>query len=136
MNQKDITNQVVQMGKRYKTRSGLDVEVLKVDLKAKQPVVAYVTTKDGSQSAGHFCKNGSYIEESTIYDLDLIEVSPYDEFQIDDKVGVSNDGLNWHKRHFAGVSSDGRAMVFDHGRTSWSSDGRKSPWNYCVRDGG
>ena len=48
----------------------------------------------------------------------------------------SNDGTNWHKRHFAGVSSDGRAMVFDHGRTSWSSDGRKSPWNYCVRDGG
>lgn len=136
MNQKDITNQVVQMGKRYKTRSGLEVEVLKVDLKAEQPVVAYVTIKDWCQSVYQFCENGSYFKESTVHAYDLIEVSPYDEFQIDDKVVVSNDGTNWRKRHFAGVSSDGRAMTFDNGVTSWISDGSKSLWNYCVRGEG
>lgn len=135
MNQKDITNQVVQMGKRYKTRSGLEVEVLKVDLNSSKPVVAAVTHKTGLEYTLYLYTNGSYFYSDSC-DYDLIEVSPYDEFQIDDKVGVSNDGTNWHKRHFAGVSSDGRAMVFDKGMTSWSSEGRKSPWNYCVREGG
>jgi hypothetical protein len=135
MNYKDITNQVVQMGKRYKTRDGLDVEVLKTDLKCTLPVVVVITLESGEEVLRCFRNNGSYgVAFSSA--CDLIEVSPYDEFQIDDKVGVSNDGMNWHKRHFAGVSSDGRAMVFDKGMTSWSSSGRKSLWNYCVRDGG
>lgn len=40
---------------------------------------------------------------------------------IDTKVLVSDDGVTWQKRHFAGVKLGGKPTVYIHGMTSWSA---------------
>lgn len=40
---------------------------------------------------------------------------------IDTKVLVSDDGVTWQKRHFAGAKLGGKPTVYLNGQTSWSA---------------
>ena len=53
--------------------------------------------------------------------LDLIEVTPYDDFKVDEPVMVRNGRDKWLRRYFAGVSSNNKPMVWANGATSWSA---------------
>ena len=68
MNTKDISKQVITLGKKYKTRSGQAVEVLKIDLDGEYSVVAAI---DNLNVITYF-PNGSMSAESES-DVDLIE---------------------------------------------------------------
>jgi hypothetical protein len=63
---------------------------------------------------------------------DLIESTPFDHINIDDKVLVWNNGVDNTKfnRHFAVVSDDGKPMCWRDGRTSFTT---KSTivWDNC-----
>lgn len=117
--------------RKYVTRSGLAVRrVLCLDRAHHAfPVVAEMEngdvmtyTLDGNSSSKH--------------SLDLIEVSPYADFMIDEPVMVrtSSDSV-WSKGHFAGVGADGRATTWYCGTSSWSTFDKdtRSSWKECRR---
>ncbi|MDO4673329.1 MAG: hypothetical protein Q4A76_10490 [Porphyromonadaceae bacterium] len=69
-------------------------------------------------------------------DEEYKEPSPYEDWKIDDKIEVSDDGECWYRRHFAGVNENGKPMVWGDGATSWSyrNDKRyKVEWNYARK---
>jgi len=109
----------VSMDKRYKTRSGLDARIIYTGLKQKDySVVGIITDRNGDETLGSFTLTGRYSCEEHDHCYDLIEVSPYADFKIDDKVVniVSKCGLNY--AHFAGLDDTGNPLVFAHGCTS------------------
>lgn len=48
---------------------------------------------------------------------------------IDTKILVSDDGITWGRRYYAGTM-DGIPYVWADGFTSWTSDNRVEPWEY------
>lgn len=48
---------------------------------------------------------------------------------IDTKVLVSDDGITWNIRYYAGTM-DGIPYVWADGFTSWTSDNHVEPWEY------
>lgn len=49
-------------------------------------------------------------------------IEEYEEnYQVDDKVLVSNDEVNWHNRYFAEFDHCGDIMTWPGGSTSWSA---------------
>lgn len=122
----------IEIGKKYTTRDGREARILCVDRVNGNPVVALIG-KDNSVYT--YTSTGQWQETPhSKYDVDLIEVSPYDDFNIDDKVMVQlfTNSQHWHKRYFAGVDSSGQPTAWDSGGTSWSSKGRTA-WSRCRR---
>ncbi len=115
------------MGKKYKTRAGRPVRILTTDLKGRFPVVAVVTETDCTETLLALLEDGTkWPEMESVYDL--FEVTPYDGFKIGEPVmaklfPTSYIGL---RRYFAGVTQDGRPMVFNDGLTAWSSAGNRT----------
>lgn len=126
----------IEMHKKYRTRSGLPARVLCVDRKDSVfPVVALVD--DIQESSVYLTKDGRYYNCREQSRFDLVEVSEWDDFKVDDKVLVSADSKTWYKRYFNKVI-DGVPYVFDGGITSWTADaihdyGCSSPWKYCKK---
>ena len=52
-----------------------------------------------------------------------------DNTPINTRVLVSDDGVNWLRRYYAGTM-DGIPYVWADGFTSWTSDNRVEPWEY------
>jgi hypothetical protein len=75
---------MIDLNKKYKTRSGLDAEVLRTDLKGfgNYPVLVVVTDTDGSQDVLQYMKTGQYNEDHDTHDLDLIEVKEKQGFWV------------------------------------------------------
>lgn len=67
----------IEAGKRYRTRGGDEVEVLRTDINSADPVLGVITYKNsGGQSAISFKEDGSYLGEME-YSHDLIsEIRP------------------------------------------------------------
>lgn len=65
--------------------------------------------------------------------LDIID---WDKVKIDTRVLVSDDGVNWHKRHFARYTC-GRVYTWGYGSTSWSKGNVSdvAPWRYAKLAG-
>jgi hypothetical protein len=108
----------VTMSKEYRTRSGKPVEVLAVDLKGLYPVIykcegyAHYTYHDG--------RTTNYTES----DYDLVEVSEFEDFKINDWVMVKFiPSPIWVRAHFAGVNSTGKPLVFAYARSYWTNEG-------------
>jgi len=125
----------VNKDKQYRTRQGGKVNIYEVDemLIGKYAVIgAYF---DGSGWHGvNWNIDGLFDKSHGETCLDLIEVSPYDDFKIDDKVLVKNRNDNcFTKRHFAGVHHNGQAKTFDDGATSFTTNGNTSPWLHCEK---
>ena len=75
---------------------------------------------------------------SVDHTLDLVEVTPYDDFEIDEPVMVRDRHTKWRRRYFAGVSSDNKPMAWASGATSWSAApttcvSNALVWNECRR---
>lgn len=53
---------------------------------------------------------------------EVVENEIPEDLAIDAPVYVSNAGMRWYRRYFAGKTEDGQIKVFHNGATSWSSD--------------
>ena len=117
----------IGMNKKYRTRDSRDVRLLIIaeDVLDKHRVIGVVDSKIQSWTI-HGQYSGKYETE-----YDLIEVNPYADFEIDDKVIVWNDGVGIKCRgYFAGVGvSHERPLIWDDGQTSWST---KSDYCYTT----
>jgi hypothetical protein len=125
----------ISKDKKYKTRLGLDVIIYKIwdeydeihgaafDDNGK-PIITLEWNLEGNVYKNS--KNGN----------DLIEVLPYADFKIDDKVLVwdSQAVREEHKikAYFAGIDKEGNPMTFFNSHTSFIED-NKSSWNYCEK---
>ena len=121
----------IEIGKQYRTKNGKPVRIICVD---RDNTYCVVGLMGENQTLGIWTIAGCYQNEvETQYDL--IEVGQFDDFKVDEPVLVrDSDRDSWNKRHFAGVSPEGHALVYPAGTTSWSvSDSYLTAWAYCVR---
>lgn len=125
---------MIEMGKKYKTRSGSPVRILCNDLKYEgyTVIAAVYNPKAGYEYTMSVTNTGSYIEGEE-NPLDLIEVTPYDDFKEDDLCVVwTNDKQIKEFRYFALVEGN-IPYVFDNGKTSFTSESRKVHWPNCRK---
>lgn len=116
--------------KKYRLRSGKEVRLLCDDAPGVYPVIGYLL-RDGAVYT--WTSEGKFIKGDTDDDpADLVEVSPYEDFEIDEPVMVRGPGINWVRGYFAGIDSDGDPCAWRHGRTSWT-EGYKMVWCECRR---
>jgi hypothetical protein len=129
--------------KKYRLRDEMAGEVLQVVISKnpaanRTPVMVEVRWEsDGRAGWVPYYADGqfsSYLEAPHNYDL--VEVTPFADFKIDDPVFVSDDRINWHQRHFAGVIENGVPTTWSQGKTSFSSNGtgQRTGWEFCVKD--
>jgi hypothetical protein len=125
---------MIDINKQYKTRSGSDIELVSDAGREPYPIIGY--TDDSAVPMG-WTRDGQYITTATSA-LDLVEVRPYEDWEIDDRIEVSADGIYWHKRHFAGIANDGIPMTWNAGLSSWTEEynGGKVPWKYARKPEG
>lgn len=122
----------ISMDKKYKTRDGRPVRILCVDLKNQTYPVLALVMKASEETIITCTKDGDYVGNHE-HELDLIEISPYEGFKIDDPVMVSDDGNFWLPRHFAGIGKEGRPRAYRNGTTSWSTTESSLSWDHCRR---
>lgn len=67
---------------------------------------------------------------------EYLDIVDWDKVKIDTRVLVSDDGINWHKRHFARYTC-GRVYTWVYGSTSWSKENASdvAPWRYAKLAG-
>ena len=124
---------MIEMDKKYKTRSGLPVRILCNDYKNNvYTVIAAVYDKEtGCESTISVTNTGSYIEEEE-NPLDLIEVTPYDDFKEDDLCVVwKGDNHLKDFRYFSHVEN-GKATCFTCGYTSYTTK-HTAIWPNCRK---
>lgn len=126
---------MISKDKKYKDKSGYEVVIYAVypDDKSNRAVHGAIKLSDTQYCARQWSVNGNYMDEPT--ESDLIEISPYEDFKIDDKVLVW-DGFQSEKyktkAHFAGIDEDGNPMTWNNGQTSFTST-YKTEWNFCIK---
>lgn len=125
------------MEKKYRTLFGLPARIICVDYKDSWPVIALVDygTYEAVELYGSDLTHKS-LENSTKQDhkLDLVEVQPYEDFKLGDRVIVWNNICNIKKkRYFAGVSKKGQPQAYSYGGTPWSAEGQPVLWDNCIK---
>lgn len=111
----------ISLDKTYRTKDGQHVRILCTDAKGDFPVVGLLRLRDGTDDTNKWTIEGSFYRWGNPSELDLVEVSPYAEFKVDDPVLACGEA-GWYPAHFAGVIDD-RPTVFPRGRTSWTANG-------------
>lgn len=124
---------MIEMNKKYKTRSGLPVRILCNDFKndTYTVIVAVYDQETGRESTLSVSSTGSYIEGEE-NPLDLIEVTPYDDFKEDDLCVVWNGKDKKVFRYFHKINSRGKAVCFCFGQTSFHTYD-VTPWEFCRK---
>jgi len=123
----------ISKDKKYKTRLGLDVIIYKIW--EEQQVIHGAAVNDyGNPVCTLEWNLEGKVWKTEENGNDLIEVSPYADFKIDDKVLVWNneEPNKKFKRYFAGFSGNGYPKVWVNGCTSFSSDD-KYVWDNCIK---
>jgi len=120
---------------KVKTRNGYPARIICDDALGKFPIVALIELLGGEQACWYTDEG---IDKDDASNFDLVEVSPYDDFRVDDPVMVRDKFHYWYRRHFAGVDRDGIPKVFSRGCTSFTTDrfagdDEYEIWNECRR---
>ena len=126
---------MIEMDKKYKTRSGLPVRILCNDLKYDRYIViaAVYNPEAGYESTMSITNTGSYIEGEE-NPLDLIEVTPYDNFKEDDLCVVWDDGKEREEFRYFAYAKGNRAYFFADGKTSFTATPpQKVCWPNCRK---
>ena len=123
---------MIEMDKKYKTRSGLPVRILCNDFKNNTytVIVAVYDQATGCESINSVSSTGTYIEDEES-PLDLIEVAPYDDFKEDDLCVVWTEETTKIFRYFSHVEN-GKATCFTCGYTSYTTK-NTSIWPNCRK---
>ena len=124
---------MIDLSKKYRTRDGKEVELYAYKEGQEHPILGAVHYPNEWVETS-WTTDGKFSSIADEVDDDLIEVSPYEDFKIDDPVLVSSNGKNWHKRHFAGVNRQNEPKAYEEGRTSFTAEDHMiTIWNYCKR---
>ena len=123
---------MIEMSKKYKTRSGLPVRILCNDFKNSvyTVVAAVYDQKTGCESTISVTNTGRYIEDEE-NPLDLSEVIPYDDFKEDDLCVVWETTESKEFRYFSHEKSS-IAWCFSSGGTSYTKTATTS-WTNCRK---
>ena len=106
--------------KKYRLRNGNKYQFLTDERSDPQNIVGLRCLKDGTKLLVLHYPDGRYFT-CELSEYDLVEVTPYDDFRIDDPVwAYASNGDQKEQRHFAGVSVNGNPMTFSNGGTSWT----------------
>ena len=120
----------ISKDKKYKLRMGGDIKIY--EILDGYVFGAYRIGGSKEFNASRWECNGNYLLDSESC-LDLIEISPYADFKIDDKVLVWDEGqIEPYKYHFAGVGKNGKPLTWDDGQTSFTTDGTTA-WDNCEK---
>jgi hypothetical protein len=110
------------------------------NLKGEAIEVMYVDRIDGDSLMIKLSNNKSIFIVGMFESVEISMVSPYEDFEIDDKVFVWNYSNVYarKKRHFAGISKDGKPLAYVAGKTSWGSSDvdykdAVAEWDYCAK---
>lgn len=128
---------MIDINKKYKSRNGQN-KVRLYCIIPEQNCIHGAIYLYGKWCINYWDLNGEHAQN---LNFSLVEVKPYEDFTIDDKVLVWADGLEKkYKRYFAGICDDGnglKAVVFKTGTDSWTStnDGMddKEIWQHCEK---
>jgi len=118
------------MGKKYKYRNGEPARVLCTDRPSDGSLHVISIEEDGDIICHTL--EGYFYSDKTASNYDLIEVSPYEDFKIDDKVIVWDIKGMHFRRHFAGVDKEGRPLTWVGGLTSYTGH-HTNDWDYCEK---
>ena len=124
--------QEISMDKKYITRDGRDVAIISINPELR--LMQVVGLVEGVDRFVEWSLDGESWSCSEEIDCKLVEVCPYADFKIDDKVLVTNNGASmWRKGHFMDVV-DGKAVIFDEGKTSYTSATQgRFKWDKCIK---
>jgi len=132
-------NKTISMDKKYRTGDGSDVRILCTDKKHPVYTVVALIKAENIDILETFTSEGKCFKNKSPSSYDLIELTPYDDFKIDDKVLVSNASTNpkyMYKGYFAGVTKEGLPTTWVSGLTSFTADNsflNRIEWNYCIK---
>jgi len=125
----------VEMSKKYRTRDGETVRILCTDRPDRSyPIIAL--TGEGGWHLVSYTSGGYYSSGGLNSHYDLVEVTEWGDFQVDEPVMVRDkDDSEWERRYFAGVTKEGQPSTWRSGVTSWTNmDGcPTSCWDECRR---
>lgn len=123
---------MIDMNKNYRYRNGEYARILCVD----SNLHAYPVISIGNDGfIVMHCADGKYSTDGCTRPLDLIEETPYIDFNTDDRVLVrSTETDEWKKRYFS-HEKDGYAYCFYRGSTSWNSSDETDLWTFCKKWG-
>jgi len=102
---------------------------------ADYPHNGWYENKDGEKVADSFSANLKYSLTKDMEE-DLIEITPYDGIAIDTPGWAVYASGDKEKRHFAGIHSCGKPMVWDGGLTSWSNEYRHTCEDFIPKGAG
>jgi len=126
----------IEKGKKYRLRDCPESEVVILDTELDPPYTVAAKLKRAPHREWEIMTFSSTGEFDTMKEYgngnDLIEVSPYADFKVDEPVMVSDGDLPYRRRYFAGIGPDGIPRAWDAGATSWTTD-VSIAWNYCRR---
>lgn len=130
----------IETNRDYKTRSGLSVKIFWTEANGFYPILGAVEQTDGVWLPVSWTETGKFRKDQLCDDLDLVEVSPYAGFKVDDKVLVWDKGDNKKlRRHFFGISETGAPLAFAYGCSSFSVESRSVGelrvlgWDFCEK---
>lgn len=122
---------MVNMEKKYRTRDGREVVIYCVDAPGGYPVHGRI---EGVSLPQHWGIDGSRDPHTSRPNpLDLLEVSPYEDFKIDDPVMAGSGTGAWTRGYFAGMGRNGFPMTFSCGATSWTGSKSTTCWHQVRR---
>lgn len=111
----------IEMGKKYKAAQTGRTTVLSGNLRwvdGKNPHTPVAWESD--------CGDVLFFDPYGIANLfSLVEVSPYADIPIDTP-GWARDGARWFRCHFADIHLSGLPMVWDDGKTSFTTEDQSS----------
>lgn len=103
----------------HRTRSGLKARIVCDNAKKECPIVALVLVDDFEFIVKLYSDLREY-NDTTESDYDLFEYNPWKDVAVDTPVYVSNDNINWKKRHFSHFDEN-YFYAWEDGQTSWTT---------------
>lgn len=114
---------MIDINKKYRTKSGHKVRILTTNLENDFPVVATYIDNGGSEIVRQYTKNGKYYNDDIDHQLDLVEYNPAEDLKVDDPILVKDHASpTWYRRHFSHLGSHGKVYAFIDGCTSFTCE--------------
>lgn len=126
---------MIEMNKTYKTRNGMPVRILCNDIKRciYTVIAAAYDQETGCEFTINVSSTGAYHEDRESH-LDLIEVTPYDDFKEDDLCVIWSDDKEIKEFRYFAYAKGNLAYFFADGKTSFTATPpQKLCWPNCRK---
>lgn len=124
---------MIDINKQYKTRNGNPVRILCTDRKTMTFTVVGFIYMDGTEIPSSWTAKGNHWANEQINDNDLIEVSQYNDFKVDDLCVVKCHKYGIEFFRYFSKEINGLPYCFRDGKTSYTAEEHTNYWNYCRK---